>query len=206
MAKTRAELLKAISESTASGGGNYIRDSRGRLVVKRTALESGFNGDRFVIEFVVVSSTKVSVVALSDQDGQTKGARLDIEPHAVGDEVSELCMLGDPKKDPGFGKAKAFVIALLGLNSLDVKPEEIAETMDDMDKTNGARGMKIDYSTRRIITTTNKKEITVTDFSHVPGLDADGKQTEEEIAAMAAWLEQLKTPPAAAGYAPTASA
>ncbi len=199
MAKTRAELLKAISESSASGGGNYIRDSRGRLVVKRTALETGFNGDRFVVEFIVVSSAKVSVIALTDQNGQTKGAKLDIEPHVTGDAVSEVYMLGDPKKDPGFGKSKSFILALLGLNALEVKAEEIADTMDDLDKTNGARGMVIDYATRRIVTKENKNEITVTDFSNVVG------NTPEDIAAMGTWMDALLAAPAPATQ-PTATA
>ncbi len=205
MAKSRAELLKAISESTASGGGNYIRDSRGRLVVKRTALESGFNGDRFVVECIVVSSAAVSVVALTDQNGQTKGARLNIEPHAVGDSVSEVYMLGDPKKDPGFGKSKAFILSLLGINPLETTPAEVADTMDDMDKTNGARGMVIDYQTRRIITKEAGKEITVTDFSNVPGNGPGGQQLPEDIKAMCAWMDALLAPPAAAAQ-PQASA
>lgn len=198
MAKSRAELLKAISESTASGGGNYIRDSRGRLVVKRTALESGFNGDRFVLEFIVVSSTAISVVALTDQNGQTKGAKLNIEPHSPGDAVSEVYMLGDPKKDPGFGKSKAFILALLGLNQSEVSAGDIADTMDDMDKTNGARGMVIDYATRRIVTKDKGIEITVTDFSNVPGNGENGRQAEADIDAMKAWIDSIMAPPAAA--------
>jgi len=198
MAKSRAELLKSIAEATASGGGNYIRDSRGRAVVKRTALESGFNGDRFVVELIIISSAPISVIALTDQNGQTKGAKLNIEPHAVGDQVSEVYMLGDPKQDPGFGKTKAFILALLNLNPLEVSAGDIAETMDDMDKNNGARGMTIDYSTRRIVTKGNGKEITVTDFSNVRGSEADGRQSDAEIAAMCEWMDRLLAPPAAA--------
>jgi len=193
MAKSRAELLKAIAESTASGGGNYIRDSRGRVVVKRTALETGFNGDRFVVEFIVVSSAAISVVALTDQNGQTKGAKLNIEPHAPGDSVSEVYMLGDPKKDPGFGKAKAFILSLLGLNPSEVTSAEIADTMDDMDRTNGARGMVVDYQTRRLITKESKLEITVANFSNVQGGNSDA-----DVAAMCSWMDALLAPPAAA--------
>lgn len=201
MAKSRAELLKAISESTASGGGNYFRDSRGKVVVKKTALESGFNGDRFVIEFIVVSSAPVSVVAMTDQNGQTKGAKLNIEPHAVGDSVSEVYMLGDPRKDPGFGKSKAFILALLNLNASEVTSGEIAETLDEMDKTNGARGMVIDYCTRRLVTKEKGNEITVVDFTNVQGTGPDGSQAPEDIKAMCEWMDALLAAPAPASQA-----
>ena len=208
MAMDRAALLRQIAESTSSGGGNYIRDSRGRLCVKRIAFEEGFGGNRAVAEFVVVSSAKIDVFALTNKDGQTIGAKLDIEPYGVGAEVNELFQFGDPKKDPGFGKFKALVLALYGVSPTGTTPDEIISTMDTLDKTNGARGMLIDYSTRRIITTGKGIEITVTDFTNVPGTGPDGAQTDEQMDQYIAWMDSLRatpTTPNVAGGAPASA-
>lgn len=202
----RAALLKQIAESSTSGGGNYIRDSRGRLCVKRFAIEEGFEGNRVVIEFYVVASQKIAVFALSDHDQYKKGQPIDVEPYPTGSMVSECYMLGDPKKDPGFGRAKSFVLALYGFAPSAVSPSQLIEVMDELDRTNAARGMIIDYQTRRIVTREKKIEIVVTDFSNVPGSGPDGAQTAEDIGRYAAWMEQLVAAAPAAPAAATATA
>lgn len=202
----RAALLKQIAESSTSGGGNYIRDSRGRLCVSSFKIEEGFEGTRLVISFYVVASQKIPVFALSDHDGYKKGQPIDVEPYPTGASVNECYMLGDPKKDPGFGRAKAFVLALYGFSASAVSPNELIEVIDELDKHQTARGMIIDYETRRLVTKEKKLEIVVTDFKNVPGSGADGAQTAEDIARYTAWMEQLvaaqPAPTAAAGAAP----
>lgn len=199
----RAALLKQIAESSTSGGGNYIRDSRGRLCVKSFKLEEGFEGNRCVIEFYVVASSKIPVFALSDHDGYKKGQPIDVEPYPTGASVSECYMLGDPKKDPGFGRAKAFVLALYGFSPSAVSPTDLIDVMDELDRTNAARGMIIDYETRRLVTKEKKLEIVVTDFKNVPGSGPNGAQTAEDIARYSAWMDQLV---AAQPAAPAATA
>lgn len=200
MAMDRAALLRQIAESNASGGGNYFRDSRGRVCVRKTSLETGFGGNRFVIEFMVVSSVKIQVFAIQTKPGQVAGQALDIEPYAPGAIVSEVYMLGDPKKDPGFGKTKKFVMEAYGMTG-DISPDDLVEVLDELDKNNTARGIILDYATRRIETKTNKEEITVVDFTNVPGSDA-----AEQKAAYVGWMDQMMATAAAAATQPAAQA
>ncbi len=199
MALDRAALIKQISESTSSGGGNYIRDSRGILAVKKMFLQEGAAGapPNFIAEFVVVSSMKIPVFALQDGDGHKKGQPLDIEPYPTGASCSVVNSLGNPREDPGFGKTRALILALYGFSPNDVTPAQIGEVLTEIDSTNAAYGWRVSYETRRVITKTNKIEIVVPDFSTFRGgSGAGGEQTDADVQQYRAWIESLYAAPA----------
>lgn len=189
MVASRAELMKQIAESSASGGGNHFRDSRGRLALKKFSLESGFKGNRAVADWIVVTSAKVGATYL---DGPNAGKPVNAEPYQTGDEVSDVYMLNDPRKDPGFGKVKALLLALFNINDeASVSAQDLVDTLDELDKTNSAKGMLVDYTTRRLVTREKKIEIVVVDYSTVLGKGPDGRQSDEEIQAVRAWMDSL---------------
>ncbi len=183
MAKTRAELLKEIAESTPSGGGNNLRDGRYRFIVKKLALESGFHGPRFGIDLVVKNCAKIAVVELKT------GKAIDVEPNAVGTDVGIVKMLSGKGnyQPPGFGDTKAFVLALFNAGE-ETTNDELVATIDELDKTNSAYGMMIDCTTRRKVSKENEVEMVLQDWFHV-------EQTGEDIAASRKWVTELVTAP-----------
>src|SRR5579872_1809295 len=148
MPLTREEVLKKIGEATVSGGGNNLRDGRGRLALRKFALESGFHGSRAVAEFIVVASQKKQVVSVKT------GKPLDIEPNAPGTDVSIVNMLD--KHASAFGNVKDLVLHLVGVE--DCTQEELVSTITDLEA-GAANGRVIDYDTYRKETKENKVEI-----------------------------------------------
>lgn len=186
MAKTRAELLKEIAESTPTGGGNQHRDGRYRFVVRKLALEAGFKGSRFGIDLVVKNASKMpNLVELKT------GQVIDVEPNGVGTDVGIVKMLegNESYQPPGFGDTKAFVLALFGAAE-DTSAADLVETLDELDRTNSAYGMVIDCSTRRKISTKNKVEMVLQDWFHV-------EQSREDIIENRKWVESLTATPTA---------
>lgn len=180
--KTRAELLKAIAESTPTGGGNNCRDGRYRFVVRKTALESGFKGSRFGIDLVVKNASKMpNLVELKT------GKAIDVEPNGVGTDVGIVKMLEGKGnyEPPGFGDTKAFVLALYGAGE-ETTPADLVETLDELDRTNAAYGMVIDCSTRRKVSKENEVEMVLQDWFHV-------EQGPADIVENRKWLESLTT-------------
>ncbi len=187
MAKSRAEILQEIADSTPSGGGNQLRDGRYRFLVKKLALETGFKGPRWTIDLVVKHAHKLpGVVEL------LTGRPIDVEPNAVGTDVGMVKMLST-KEDyeaPGLGDTKSFVLALYNSTEETTRSDLVA-TLDELDKTNCAYGMAIDCTTRRKVTDRNKRELVLQDWTHV-------EQTPEDIKKNRAWMESLVTAEAAA--------
>lgn len=175
MALDRAAILKKVAAAQVSGGGNNIRDGRGQLVVKRIALESGYNGSRFVVEFAVVSSAKVPV------QSEKTGESLDVEPNPPGSDVSWVQMLD--KHESAFGNIKGFVLSLFGEE--DASEAELLETLEEVTGDPGAcAGRVIGYETYRRITKGKGMEIVLVRWQHV-------EQTQADIDAMKGWLTQL---------------
>jgi hypothetical protein len=183
MAKSRAELLQEIADSTPSGGGNNLRDGRYRFIVRKTSLENGFNGPRWGIDLVVKNAAKVAVVELKT------GKAIDVEPNAVGTDVGIVKMLTGKGNypAPGLGDTKAFVLTLFDADPTTSQAELVA-TLDELDKTNSAYGMAIDCSTRRKVSKENEVEMVLQDWSYVA-------QTPDEIKANRKWVEDLVTAP-----------
>lgn len=146
---SRRAVLEKIAKSSVSGVGNNLRDSRGRFVVKRLALEEGFNGTRFVADFIVASCSKIPVTSIKT------GQKLDIEPHVVGEEVNMVWMLD--KHESAMGNIKDLVLKLFG--EIEVDPGELVESLEAVTENNAALGMVIDYSTVRKVTKEKQVEI-----------------------------------------------
>ncbi len=174
MSLTRLEILQKLSKATTSSGGNNLRDSRGRLAVKRLAFEDGFRGSRFISEFVVVGSSKIPVVSLKTNE------TLDIAPNPPGSEVSVLQML--EKHESAFGNVKQFILALYG--EQEASDQEVMETADEVTKSNAARGMVIDYVTYRKVTDKKQVEIVIPKWYSV-------EQSADDIQKMRQWMDSL---------------
>lgn len=170
----RAEILKKVSQSTVSAGGNNLRDGRYRLALRRFELTEGFKGSRTVFEFVVVSASKQLVVELKT------GKKLDIEPNPVGSDVSLVNMLD--KHESAFGNTKAAIMGLAGVTEMD--EATVLETMNDMLENGAAVGRVVDVATYRKETQANKKEITLPKFYPV-------EQTDEDVERMKKWFSDL---------------
>lgn len=173
---SRSEIIAKVAKSNASaGGGNNLRDGRGRLVVKRLSFDNGFNGDRFSSEFIVFGSNKIAVTELKT------GKALDIEPNAIGTDVSVVQMLD--KHENAWGNVKGFVLALFGVDGSTVTEKDLADTLDEITSSeNAAAGMVIDFDTYRKVTKKNSVEIVIPRWYRVP---------TQNIAEMRAWMESL---------------
>lgn len=187
----RSALLKKIAESSASGGGNNLRDGRGRLVVKKLSLDDGFKGARFVTEAVVIASSKIPVTELKT------GKTLDITPNEVGSDLSIVHMLD--KHESAFGNVKGFVLELFGEQDDSTNTTEFYDTLKELTEENAAHGMVIDYSTYRKITSVNKVEIVLAKWSRV-------EQTPADIKRMREWLVSLTLAQQAANAAGSTAA
>lgn len=153
-----------------------MRDGRGRLVIKKLALEDGFKGARFVTEGVVIASSKIPVTELKT------GKALDITPNEVGSDVSIVQMLD--KHESAFGNVKGFVLELFGEQDDSTNTSEFYDTLKTLTEENAAHGMVIDYSTYRKVTQVNKVEIVLLKWSRVEQTPADVKRMRE-------WLVSL---------------
>lgn len=172
----RATLYKKVAEASATGGGNNLRDGRGRLCVKKLSMEDGFQGARFVAEFVVVASQKISVTE------EKTGKALDIEPNPAGSDVGWVQLFD--KHLSSFGNVKGLLLALFNTSESETDPEDIVETLAEVTEKNAAAGMVIDYVTFRKVTRERGVEIVVPKWSHV-------EQTPEDAIRMRKWMESL---------------
>lgn len=175
METNRKALLKKIAESAVSSGGNNIRDGRGRLIIKRLALESGFKGQRFVAEFAVQSSQKIPVSSIKTSQ------RLEIEPNEPGSDVSWVQLFDEHPN--ALGNVKGFILALYG-ETEEPGIDDFVEVLDAVTSKNSAVGMAIDYETFRKVTKKNEIEIVVPKWFAV-------QQTDKDIAKSKSWLESL---------------
>jgi hypothetical protein len=177
-AAQRKERLKRIASAKVSSGGNHLRDGRGRLVVKRMALEEGHKGDRFVAECVVKSSAKIHVVSAAD------GRVLDIEPNPPGSEVGIVHMF---EHDSAEGNIKALICNVMGEDPDNISGDnpEFISALEQAVENNALRGWEVEYSTYRKVTQKNKVEIVLPKWVPVEG------QSTASVAANKAWLEAL---------------
>lgn len=111
-------LLKAVANTKASAGGNFIRPGRYTLVLEKILLEPKYDGIKdsihFIAELRVLEST-------SYEDSATKA-------NPVGSTVTFLQQL---EKNPQMaGKnTKAFMLALTGDEEADLDPEEFVTSI-----------------------------------------------------------------------------
>jgi len=177
MAMNRAQLLREIAKASTVSGGNNLRDGRGRLAIKRLALEDGFKGTRFTADFVVVGSQKIPVMGIKAEK------TLDVEPNPPSSEVGWIQIFND-KHLSSHGAVKTFVLALFGEAEAEVSDDDFIDTLDELVTKNSAHGMVIDYETYRKVTRENEIEIVLPKWFHV-------EQTSEDAAKTRAWMESL---------------
>lgn len=167
------DIAKKIAESDARGGGNWLKDGRGVLVVKALKFDNMEGGDTFVAEMLVESSE--SYPDAKDDKGQP------VIANAPGSTVSYVQQLDKFKS--AFSNTKTFILALMGEDESAVKPEDFAAAFEKLcSKENPARGMRIKYSTFRKLTKAKDKSLTLPVWEHVT-------QTADDIAATRAKLE-----------------
>lgn len=185
----RASLLQKLKKAKMSGTGNNCRDGKYRACVKSMGFKDGHKGTRYQVEFVIVNAQKVAVVS------PKTGLALDITPNSVGSTVDWLCVKLNDDEQPGQGNLRRFVLELVG--ATDASDDDYMETLaelSDLDaegnplpadqKSEPGRGMCIDIETVRIETKTNKKEIVILKFSHVP-------DSQYDQGAMIKWMDQI---------------
>lgn len=183
----RKALMEKLSKAKAGGVGNNFKDGKYRLAVKKMGLEDGFKGTRFQTTFVVAASRKVPVICLKENKA------LDVDPNPVGSDVDWMAMDLDKTDSAGPGNVRRLICDLF--DKRDLSDEEYIETlaeMCDLDENGDAlaaplhasKGMLIDMETVRIITKTNKVEIVVPKWSHVPFSTYDQN-------AVSAWIDQV---------------
>jgi len=163
MAIDRRAILRKAAKATVSGTGVNFSDGRGRLVVKRLAFEDGFEGVRFVADFVVLASQKIPIVSLKT------GQPLDIAPNPAGTEVNYVLMLD--KHESAYGNMKNLFLSLYG--EAECSEDEFVDAADEATEKNTARGLLLDYSTIRKVTKEKKVEITIPKWATVPDQDQD---------------------------------
>ena len=155
---SHAEIMKKIANAKSSAGGNVIRDGKGRLVVKRMAIETKFSGTMFICEFGVKEST---------------ATRSDVQANAAGSECSFVCNLDKNIAAPG--KTKDLLLRLLGEDEDKISPDDfVAALANATGPENPCRGMVVDYETYRKFTRDGKKELVIPKFFHV-------EQTSEDV-------------------------
>lgn len=174
-----ASWAKKAAKANAMRTGNYIRQGRGRLVIRSIVCEEMHGGETFVAEMGVVSSESF--------------ADADEKANAPGSIVSYVQQI-TKRPDVALPNIKAFFLALMGLDEDGLAKAAAAKQMTPEDffayqvtKASGedqkARGMLIDYSTVRKQTKAKDKTLTIPRFSHVPG------QSKEDVAQRRAEIE-----------------
>lgn len=181
------DLFDSFDSAQSTLGGNYIRDGRGRLIIKKLLFEKKTNGRQLTCEFVVESSHKVAVVS------PLSGASLDVEPNSPGSECSSIIPLDNPKVKSGPGNAKAVLLALLGLTDEQYKamdPDKRKTIVTNMTEGGRAIGMVLDYATYRKLDKAKTKDLVLASYSHVPATagnsDADIEKRRAALAKVSA--------------------
>jgi hypothetical protein len=163
-------IIKKIAKARATGGGNYIKQGKGVLIVKSISLEELYNGDTFIAEFLVKSSE--SMPDAVDANGKPELA------NPAGTSCSYVQQLTKFESAPG--NVKGFLEKLDGCEGeSDEEFEGLLETYINKDpkagEVNPARGFEIAYETfqRPIQKGKNAgKMITLVRWTHVD-LDQD---------------------------------
>lgn len=166
-----AEIVGKMRNAKAAGGGNYIKDGTGRLIVKAIEIKRfDMAGDGFLADFVVESSRKTHP---------------EVEPDAPGSSVSFL-QLYDKHPLTAPGQVKAFLMALTGEPESEFSGDKL---LPNLSKITGPdqplRGAVVDYSTYRKTTKDKSKILVLPKFETV-------HQTPADIAARRKALDSAK--------------
>jgi hypothetical protein len=102
------DIFKRIAGSQSSGGGNFIKQGKGTLIIKNVKLPNLYNGDTFIAEFQVKASE--SYPDAVDKAGKPESA------NAPGTGCSYVQQLEKFESAPG--NVKAFVEKLVGNSDL----------------------------------------------------------------------------------------
>lgn len=168
------DIFDDVGSSSASAGGNYLKDGRGRAIIKSLRVENKRRGPCFIGEFKVESSTQ------TDPNNP---------PNPVGSTFSVVYPLKDPALPSGPGNAKAVLLAVAGKTEaeVDAKPGAFGELMRRAcSAENPCAGMYLDYETRRVTSRKTGKEIIIPVWSTVPRGDGQPNHPKEVAARKAA--------------------
>lgn len=178
------DIAKKMAQSKAAGGGNYLKDGRGVLIVKALKHEDMYKGETFVAELLVEASEEIPGAGPCNAPGTTVSFVQQFEEYP----------------DTAFANTKAFVYALTGEDDASVEQSAAARvarkekprdwTADDeyaalyemlCSPEQPARGMRIRYETYRKTTKKSGKELVLPRWSRID-------QTDEQIAEARAQL------------------
>lgn len=196
------DIAKKIAAAKGKGGGNFIKDGSGVLVVKALKFDHMYAGDTFVAEFLVESASPM--VGELDENKTQRAC------NSPGSDVTWLQQF-DEFPETAFDSAKTFVLRLLGetAESLEASAAETKKTKGGAEwtaddefaalfvqicGTNKApgpqptRGMKVKFSTYRRETKAGKS-IVLVNWESVT-------QDEASVAASRAKLDGVSTPAA----------
>ena len=163
--------------TTVSGGGNFLKDGKGTLIIKDVSAQKTFKDKRtFIMEAYVKSSSPSGDV---DENGKL------LAPNAVGSTVSYVQLL--TKFASAKGNAKAVCLAILGPETAAKDDEGMGADFTELmglDKEGYSqkgvasimRGAEISFETHRKATKDGSKILTIPRFSYV-------EVTPEQIAA-----------------------
>jgi len=168
------DIAKKMAAAKAAGGGNYLRDGKGRLIVKSIAQDKLYKGDTFIAELQVERSDSYSDAI--GTDGKP------VLANAPGSTVSFIQQF-DQFADTAFPNTKAFLLALVGEAEENVSEEAFVKLYEKaVSKGNPFRGWYLDFETYRKPSRKTGKILTLPKWTHVP-------QQLEEIAARRAQLD-----------------
>jgi hypothetical protein len=192
------DIAKKLGGSRAAGGGNYIKQGKGRLIVKSLKHEDLYAGETFIAELYVERSESFPGAI----NPTTK------EPELANPPGSSASFIQQFKQFPetAFAMTKGFLLTLLGEDDSTLAkgaaervakgqvPEEWCKAENKpaaawsgadefglayenvVSKANPCRGMALDYETYTKPTKKGDKILVLPRFTHV-------KQTPDEIAA-----------------------
>lgn len=162
-----------LARGKQSGGGNFFKDGKGRVIVKDVKMIKGHEDpETFVAELYVKESAPIE----RDSAGNW------VQPNPPGSSVSYIQQM-TLRKEVATGNSNAFIKAVLGPDAEKLSEAEFIAEMDEVmhvDATPGpnfgysnentvspARGMELLYETYRTLT---RREvlIVVVKFTHVP--------------------------------------
>jgi len=158
------EIGGQLAGARAANGGNFIRDGRGVLMIKRVTVEKLYKGQTFIAEMEVIDSHESGD---KDEKGQL------IPPNPVGSTVSFIQQL-DARPETAFGNAKAFLLAAAEEEEDQITADQFKVFFADACGTKQAlRGKLVNYETRRKWTKDKSKLLTLPTFRAHPQDAAD---------------------------------
>ena len=166
-------LAEMIAKSKASKSGNYIKPGGKYLwEVINVLVNEGFNGTFYIAEVLCRESVATNE---NGRDGKP------MVPNAAGATASFCVNLTDPKQKSAGGNVKTFIMALFGVEEVEVTAEVIAETCSVVDGKSGrttkvtpCRGMLIrDETWQKPQKGDSSKDFTYHRWTTVPQTDAE---------------------------------